>query len=80
MRKMTVPFPLAVTAVLLTAVMMFLASNAGSVHAQARSVGSYAEDRAAIEAVIARMPSPAATTTRNARGSSTVSGTMRTSW
>src|SRR5215467_631561 len=54
MRKMTVPFPLAVTAVLLTAVVMFLAFNAGSVHAQARSVSSFAEDRAAIEDLQAR--------------------------
>jgi len=51
---MTVPFPLAVTAVLLTAVVMFLAFNAGSVHAQARSVSSFAEDRAAIEDLQAR--------------------------
>src|SRR5215831_17618526 len=54
MRKMTVPLAFAVTAALITAAVMFMASNAVSLHAQARPVSSYAEDRAAIEDLQAR--------------------------
>ena len=54
MRKMTIPLPVAVAAVLIPAVVLFLASNAVNVHAQARPVSSYADDRAAIEDLQAR--------------------------
>jgi hypothetical protein len=53
MRKMTVPLPVAVTAGLITAFMVFVASDA-ALHAQARPVSSYAEDRAAIGDLQAR--------------------------
>lgn len=54
MRKMTVPLAFAGTAALITAAVMFLVSNTVSLHAQARPVSSYAEDRAAIEDLQAR--------------------------
>jgi hypothetical protein len=54
MRKMTVPWAFAATAALITAAVMFMASGAVSLHAQARPVSSYAEDRAAIDDLQAR--------------------------
>src|SRR5579863_6675414 len=54
MRNKTIPLPVPVTAVVITVAVTFLASNAGSLHAQARPVSSYAEDRAAIEDLQAR--------------------------
>jgi hypothetical protein len=54
MRKMTVPLAFAGTAALVTAAVMFTVSNAVSLHAQARPVSSYGEDRAAIEDLQAR--------------------------
>src|SRR5580692_10367511 len=54
MRKMTVPLAFAGTAALITAAVMFMVSNAVSLHAQARPVSSYAEGRAAIEDLCAR--------------------------
>jgi hypothetical protein len=54
MRKMKVPLAFAATAALLTAATMLMMSNALSLHAQARPVSSYAEDRAAIEDLQAR--------------------------
>ena len=54
MRKMTVPLAFAGTAALVTAAVMFMVSNTASMHAQARPVNSYGEDRAAIEDLQAR--------------------------
>lgn len=54
MRKMTVPLAFAATASLLTVAVMLIVSNVVTVHAQASGVGSYAEDRAAIENLQAR--------------------------
>jgi hypothetical protein len=54
MRKMTVPLAFAGTAALITGTVMFMVSNSVSLHAQARPVSSYAEDRAAIEDLQAR--------------------------
>ena len=54
MRKMTVPLAFAGTAALVTAAVMFMVSNTVSLHAQARPVGSYGEERAAIEGRQAR--------------------------
>ncbi len=54
MRKMTVPLAFAATAALITIAVMFMLSNAVSLHAQAHPVSSYAEDRAAIEDLQAR--------------------------
>ena len=54
MRKMTVPLAFAVTAALITVAAMSVLSSAVSLHAQARPVSSYAEDRAAIEDLQAR--------------------------
>ena len=53
MRKMTAPWAYAVTAALITAA-MFMVSNEVSLHAQARPVSSYGEDRAEIEDLPAR--------------------------
>jgi hypothetical protein len=53
MRKITAPWAYAVTAALITAT-MFMVSNAFSLHAQARPVSSYGEDRAEIEDLQAR--------------------------
>src|SRR5712671_6196875 len=54
MRKMTVPLAFAAAAALSTVAVMSMLSNAVSLHAQARPVSSYAEDRAAIEDLQAR--------------------------
>ena len=54
MRKMTVPLAFAATSALITAAAMLMVSNTVSLHAQARPVSSYAEDRAAIEDLQAR--------------------------
>jgi len=54
MRKMTIPLAFAGTAALVTAAVMFMVSNTVSLHAQARPVSSYGEDRAAIEDLQAR--------------------------
>ncbi len=54
MRKMTVPLAFAATAALMTVVVMLMVSNTATLHAQARPVSSYAEDRAAIEDLQAR--------------------------
>ena len=54
MRKMTVPLAFAATAALVTSVVMFMVSNTATLHAQARPVSSFAEDRAAIEDLQAR--------------------------
>jgi hypothetical protein len=54
MRKMTVPLAFAGMAALVTAAVMFMVSNTVSLHAQARPVSSYGEDRAAIEELQAR--------------------------
>src|SRR6516165_9816848 len=54
MGKMTLPLACAVTASLITAVVMSITPGAGSFYAQARPAGSYAEDRAAIEDLQAR--------------------------
>src|ERR1700692_2524164 len=54
MRKMTVPLAFAATAAFITMAVMSISSNAVSLHAQARPVSSYAEDRAAIEDLQAR--------------------------
>jgi SnoaL-like domain len=54
MQKMTVPLAFAAAATLITVAVMFMASNAVTLHAQARPVSSYAEDRAAIEDLQAR--------------------------
>jgi hypothetical protein len=51
---MTVALAFAVTAALITGAATFLATNASSLHAQARPASSYAEDRAAIEDLQAR--------------------------
>jgi 3-phenylpropionate/cinnamic acid dioxygenase small subunit len=61
MRKMTVPLAFAATVALMTMAVMSLTSNSVSLFAQTRPVSSYAEDRAAIKDVIARMPNPATT-------------------
>ena len=54
MRKMTVPLAFAATAVLFTVAVTLIVSDAVTLHAQAGTVGSYAEDRAAIEDLQAR--------------------------
>ena len=54
MRKMTVPLAFAATAALMTVAVMLMVSNTATLHAQARPVSSYAEDRAAIEDLQAR--------------------------
>lgn len=54
MREKTVSLPVALTAVLTTAIVVFIASNAASLHAQARPTSSYGDDRAAIEDLQAR--------------------------
>src|ERR1700722_7826936 len=54
MRKMTVPLAFAAPAPLMTVVVMLMVSNTAALHAQARPVSSYAEDRAAIEDLQAR--------------------------
>ncbi len=54
MRKMKVPLAFAAAASLLTVAVMLIVSNAVTLHAQADTVGSYAEDRAAIEDLQAR--------------------------
>src|ERR1700722_10091989 len=54
MRKMTVPLAFAAPAPLMTVVVMLMGSNTAALHAQARPVSSYAEDRAAIEDIQAR--------------------------
>jgi len=54
MRKMKVPLAFAAAAALITVVVISMASSAVSFLAQARPVGSYAEDRAAIEDLQAR--------------------------
>jgi hypothetical protein len=54
MRKMTVPLAFAGTVALITMAVTLLVSNTVSLHAQARPVSSYADDRAAIEDLQAR--------------------------
>jgi hypothetical protein len=54
MRKLTVPLAFAVTAVLVTAVVMSTVFSPASFNAQTRTASSYAEDRAAIEDLQAR--------------------------
>ena len=54
MRKMTVSLAFAAIAALVTAAVMSIASGPVSSYAQARSVNSYAEDRAEIEDLQAR--------------------------
>jgi hypothetical protein len=54
MRKITVPLAFAGTAALTTVAVTLMVSNAVGLHAQARPVSSYAEDRAAIEDLQAR--------------------------
>jgi SnoaL-like protein len=54
MRKMTIPAAFAATAALITVAVMLMVSNTVSLHAQARPVSSYAEDRAEIEDLQAR--------------------------
>src|SRR3984957_8632471 len=54
MRKMTVPLAFAAPAPLMPVVVMLMGSNTAALHAQARPVSSYAEDRAAIEDLQAR--------------------------
>jgi hypothetical protein len=54
MQQMTVPLAFAAAATLITVAVMFMASNAVTLHAQAHPVSSYAEDRAAIEDLQAR--------------------------
>jgi hypothetical protein len=54
MRKMTVPLAFAVAAVLITVLVMSMATNPASSYAQGRPTSSYAEDRAAIEDLQAR--------------------------
>ena len=54
MRKMTVPLAFAVAAVLITVLVMSMATNPSSSYAQGRPTSSYGEDRAAIEDLQAR--------------------------
>ena len=54
MQKLTVPLAFAAAATLITVAVMLMASNAVTLHAQARPVSSYAEDRAEIEDLQAR--------------------------
>jgi hypothetical protein len=54
MQKLTVPLAFAAAATLITAAVMLMAPNAVTLHAQARPVSSYAEDRAEIEDLQAR--------------------------
>src|SRR3984957_17858405 len=54
MRKMTVPLAFAAPAPLMPVVVMLMGSNTAALHAQARPVSSYGDDRAAIEDLQAR--------------------------
>jgi hypothetical protein len=90
MRKVTVPLAFAATAALITVALMSLGSSAVSYYAQVRPVSSYAEDRAAIETCRRDISSHSTSTIlistsrrsiiRNAKASSTGSGTTRTNW
>src|SRR5439155_17503030 len=54
MRKMTIPLAFAAAAVLITVLVMSMATSPVSTYAQGRPTSSYAEDRAAIEDLQAR--------------------------